>query len=86
MCLSGPKWKSCLWVQFRVCGCDNFDIQHFNCNCCCGDRFVNTRSGVSDVVAGGAGVCDGVGGRREQRGRKRSILLCNYLFITYFPI
>ena len=48
--------------------------------------FLNARSGVGDVVAGGAGVCDGVGGRCKRRGRKRIVFLCKYLFITYFTI
>ena len=59
MCLSRLKWKACLWQKYRVGGCDNFAIWYFNCNWCCGDRFVNIRSGVGDVVDGGAGVCDG---------------------------
>ena len=41
MCLSGPKWKACLWEQCRVGGCDNFANRYFNCNWCCGDHFVN---------------------------------------------
>ena len=67
-------------------GCDDFSIHHFNWNWCCSDCFLNARSGVGDVVAGGTGVCDGVGGRRKQRGRKSSVCLCNYLFITYLNI
>ena len=67
-------------------GCDDFVIRDFNWNWYWGDFFVNAQGGVGDVVAGGAGVCNGVGGRRKRIGRKCSICLCNYLFITYFAI
>ena len=58
-------------------GCDDFSIHNFNWNWCCGDCFVNAQGGVGDVVAGGAGVCNRVGGRRKRKGTKRSVCLCN---------